>query len=505
MQGTSHSNLSRDADFFPGRRLRNESGTVATQVSHASMAESATASVTSIRSESVALSLGLSQYPRWLLVPLMLVVAGSPIPVASNRPEFWMLWAAVLLITLALYLGGLAARGKTVQVPLRSYPILGSLAIGFIIYSFVQALPLPFLAGEGADASTISIVPDATLLAAIRWTSYAVFFFLCLQVATSRRLARTMGWAAFFVVGLHSIYALVSFQYFGEAAYLGPEENGYADFVTGTFINRNSFATFAGMGFLTGLALLLRDALDTGRPGAKVAHALSTGGAQTGVLWLLLMIIFISIVASASRMGIVATGVGAVAVVFLMLRKYRNVSRQALFRASLVLAVLFGISLVLFGDTVLKRAIFLEAEFAPRLYLYAQTLELITSRPLLGFGLDSFEIAFQQVHQPPVSPDQLWDRAHSTYLSLWSESGLIIGSVPVLIVGIVLARLILVDLKQQRDFLRAIIAIGVIVQTGLHSLVDFSLEMPANVFLFIFLIAIATARKSDRNARRSTA
>ena len=505
MRGSNQAEYSDASDIYPAIRSRGERNPVTTPASHSTIQDGLGASVKSIRSESVAVASGLSQYPRWLLVPLILVLAGSPIPVASNRPEYWMLWAAILLITLALYLGGLALRGKAVQAPLRAYPILGTLAVAFIVYSFLQTLPLPFLDAEDGEPRTISIVPDATMLAAIRWTSYAIFFFLCLQVAASRRLGRTMGWAAFFVVGIHCIYALVSFQYFGDAAYLGPAENAYADFVTGTFINRNSFATFAGMGFLVGLALLLRDALETRRPGANAAHVLSAIGAQTGLLWLLLIIIFISIVASASRMGIVATTVGGVAVVFLVLRKYSDVSRTALLRAFLLLAVLFAISLFLFGDAVLKRSIFLEAEFAPRIHLYVQTVELIASRPLLGFGLDSFEIAIQHVHRPPVSPDYLWDRAHSTYLSLWSESGLIFGSLPALIVGIILARLILVDLKGSGDHLRAIIAIGVIVQTGLHSLVDFSLEMPANVFLFVFLIATAAARRPDRTARRSTA
>jgi O-antigen ligase len=431
---------------------------------------------------------------------IVLVITVSPILVASNRPDFWMLWTTVLFLSLAVYLASLAILDERLSFPLRSLKITGGAAFLFIGYAIAQSIELPIPpefkalpARPDITNRTISITPDATRLAAFRWATYAVFFFLCIQVARNRRRARFLGWVGFTVVGLQCGYAILSFRYLGDIGYLGPE-NGYHDFVTGTFINRNSFATFVGMGFILGLSLLLRETFrPTNRHGVLIYLA-SKDGLKSIVLWCLLGVLFFSLVGSASRMGMIATGVGSVLVTAIVLRKYRAGSNVSIGKVLGWLALLMAVGTLVFGETLLERAIYIQAESRSRIDLYSAVVDLIQLRPLLGFGLDSFEIAFQQVHEPPVSSDYLWDRAHSTYLTLWSESGILFGSLPILIVLIIGVRLAFKDMRQDRDAVFSIAALGVILQTGLHSLVDFSMEMPANIYLFLFILALAFAR-----------
>jgi O-antigen ligase len=129
--------------------------------------------------------------------------------------------------------------------------------------------------------------------------------------------------------------------------------------------------------------------------------------------------------------------------------------------------------------------------------LYTQVLEMIAARPWLGYGAGAFEVAYPLFHQLPVSADFVWDKAHSTYLGLWSELGLIAGSIPLIVFAMIAWLALRLSLKRRADWAAPAVALGVIVAGGVHSLVDFSLEIEANMFLLLALLAIGIARPEE--------
>jgi O-antigen ligase len=146
--------------------------------------------------------------------------------------------------------------------------------------------------------------------------------------------------------------------------------------------------------------------------------------------------------------------------------------------------------LALFGGRVLERISGIENDAESRVELYRQTWGMIMSRPWTGFGGGSFEQAFQLFHAAPLSTDVVWDKAHSSYLTLAAELGL-----PVAIgVLLLLARVGLHGVSTLRfpeAGRRVPLAVaGVILVAALHSLVDFSLEIQANAYLFAALLGI---------------
>ena len=130
--------------------------------------------------------------------------------------------------------------------------------------------------------------------------------------------------------------------------------------------------------------------------------------------------------------------------------------------------------------------------------LYAQVLGMIAARPWLGYGGGAFEAAYPLVHLPPVSPDLVWDKAHSTYLSLWAELGVIAGSIPMLLVAGIGADALRLYLRRRGDWACPAAAVSAIVVVAIHSVVDFSLEIEANVFLFLAILAVGVARRDER-------
>jgi O-antigen ligase len=380
------------------------------------------------------------------------------------------------------------------------YLTIAILGLVFVCFVFVQALPLGFeipftLSNTGLDISlnTISLAPSATMIAGLRWASYAVFFVLCLEITQNRSHARRLAWIVFVVVGLHALAAIASFRLFGLAAYLGLDSE-YPEAVTGTFINRNSFATFVGMGFVLGWTSLLRETSRRQTIGPRAAWILSPGTLRLAALWLLLLLTLAALLSTASRMGVAAALIGASAASILILKKSGTKKRPRLRRIALGGLGAGVLLLTAFGSVLLDRSIFVFAEAQTRLELYRIIMGMIVQRPLLGTGLDTFEIAIHHAYGPPLSPDLAWNRAHSTYLAHWSEMGLLFGSLPMLILCILAYRFMNDTRGVRQDYALSVAALAVILQTGVHSIVDFSLEMPANVYLFVLILALAFGR-----------
>ncbi|MGJ8585366.1 MAG: O-antigen ligase family protein [Marinosulfonomonas sp.] len=431
-----------------------------------------------------------------LTIGLLSVVALSPIPAGSNRPVFWMMWAAFIFAVFGIYLLTVSFRRQNLRTSVSQIPLLAASALGFVGFAVFQSLPVQFLfpfdlaVGPNAvELDTVSLSRDATRVAALRWASYAVFFFLMLQVVDNRARARRLGWIIFAIVAAHSAFALVSFRYFGDAFFWGPK-NAYSGVVTGTFINRNSFATFAGFGAILGYALLLHDFARGGERPRRFSMVISVAAIKSLTLWLFLTIILAALVASGSRMGLAATLAGLTVTTFLTIRRHASFSRRSILGLVAVIVATSAFVLVLFGGTVVERAIFTAPASITRLDIYGQVFELIQARPLLGYGLDAFELAFEQVHRPPVSPELIWDRAHSTYLSHWAEMGVVFGSLPILICLAIVWKFAATVRTKQRDYVLAVAGLGVMTLAAVHSLVDFSLEMSANVYLFLAILAL---------------
>jgi O-antigen ligase len=426
---------------------------------------------------------------------VVVVIALSPIPAASNRPGFWLIWAALILIVFGAYV--LLAR-KTGAGTARRYRWLGACAATFASFALLQTLPLAAVLPdvlrmwEGPRRS-ISLMPDATLVATLKWASYGLFFVLCAEVARNRDRARSLCWLAFYAVAVHAILAMGVFRFLGIDGYLGPDRY-FPGVVTGSFLNRNSFATFLGMGAILGLSLLLRDAA---RSGAGARRVWSPETLTVIVRWTLLILILAAIFMTASRMGVATTVAGTVLASVLILGKSGG-SRRRLFLLAGPAVLVAVAYIAFFGQPLVDRSVFVFAQADTRLELYRLVVGIIRDNPLFGTGLGTFEIAIENAYAPPLSPDFDWSKSHSTYLALWSEMGLLFGSLPMAIVAILAIRFASRDLRFHRDFLCAIVALAVIVQTSLHALVDFSLEIPANAYLFTFLLALAFGRVAHK-------
>ncbi|MEO1795391.1 MAG: O-antigen ligase family protein [Pseudomonadota bacterium] len=446
----------------------------------------------------------LNRHTAYILVAMVIL---APLPVGLNRPSLWLLWGGLTGVVALWYftMGAFADRER----PLLSarFPLLLGLALVIPAYAILQGLPLagfvpsgldwPITSGELGllDIETVSIVPWASFVAALRFATYILFAMLVIEVSGRGDRARVIGWAIFWGVVVHAIWALVALRFLGDVSLFG-DKTAYLGAATGTFINRNSFATFLGMGMVLGLALTFDRGNNVRMRRAKVGP-LSPERIETLACLIGVALIGLALILTQSRLGIAASVLGVAVCVFAMRLK----AGASVF---MTLAIIFGLggaavagALAIFGESVLERAVFLEGSLEDRLEGYALTWRLIEARPIYGFGFDSFRPAFELVHELPMNPNLVWDRAHSTYLSHWAELGLVVGSIPIVLGLLVVWRLLGVIWRREQDFALPVAALSALVVGGAHSLMDFSLEMPANVILLLAIIGLGLTHRAS--------
>jgi O-antigen ligase len=129
--------------------------------------------------------------------------------------------------------------------------------------------------------------------------------------------------------------------------------------------------------------------------------------------------------------------------------------------------------------------------------VYGFCVEAIRQRPLLGAGLGTFEDLFPSLRADDFYSWGVWDYAHSTILEIAVEMGLPVAAVVVIAV---LASLFILGgaaLRSEARSQRSLAAItGIAVLSYLHSLIDFSLQIPGYLVLFGILLGCGLARAS---------
>jgi O-antigen ligase len=341
-------------------------------------------------------------------------------------------------------------------------------------------------------AGAISLSPGSGFQSLIRLATYGGVFWLALQIGGDRRRARLF--IDFFILAgtLYAAYGILM-EFGGTPKILWVNKQSHIGWVSGTFVNRNTFATYTGLALLCAVGAYLFNFIELARRGRKGRNQLVTfwnAALVQGAPRLASILILLSaLLLSGSRGGIFAS-LAALAI-FLMLYGMVQSVRNRLFGliAGALLATLL-ITTVLIGDRIFWRLT--TDNIDPfRLKVYAQVWQAINSAPLTGFGLGSFERIFPLYAD--ISTSQL-DRAHSDWLEMifelgWPAALLWFG----LLAGLAL-KCLAGFFRRERDHLYPLAGFCAAMLVGMHALVDFSLQVPAVAATFAALLGLGVAQ-----------
>lgn len=430
--------------------------------------------------------------------PLIFILLFGPMFLGGHRPFFWALWASVALLVLLIYVF-LLARAKVYFVsPDKSLFVIGFLFFSFLLGVLAQLSPVDlylepvvFRARTGYEiiSNTLSLTPGDSFLGLLRWITYGILFFITLQINyRNEERARTLLRSVIIIIALYAVYSVLALYRFGDTI-LTLDKWAYKGFATGTFVNRNSFATFLGLGAIVSMCFLLEKPKDRDVPSNFAVSVKNFSDGRKPILIMCFLSTCLALSMTGSRMGIFATGIALLVVIGLQLRRKHFVTL-------LILLAAIGVPIIFFiiagTEETFDRVFSTDQAFDVRIGLYSDIIEMIMARPWFGYGLGSFEYAFPLFHSELVPTDLIWQLAHSTYLGNWVDMGILFGTIPVAIFFIIMIRLIMA-LRSGNTSVEVYSALGCLTLVGLHALVDFSMEIHAVAMYMVIILGLSYA------------
>ncbi len=434
-----------------------------------------------------------------------LLIMLAPLPFGMVHGLSQALFACLVLAAAAGYCLALLRAGRSPAVPLRwIWPETAAFAL-VMVWVAVQMLAVvpqawqhPFWAEAGEVlglelAGSISLTRGSGFAGLMRLATYAAVFWLALQWGRDRRRAGQLVAAVVLAATLYAVYGLVV-HFTDLRSVLWVEKTSYVQDLTGTFVNRNSFATYLGMALLAVTGFYLAGffrVLQSGRRGRdRLLHVLQQALVRAAPQLACLLILLTALLLTHSRAG-VTLSLAVLLVMALLFGPLRRAARTG-FRLTIgTMACAAAAALLLSGDGYLARLTATDLDREQRLHVYAQTWQAIGNAPCTGYGLGGFAQVFPLYAEPGVSN---YDKAHNDWLETVFELGWPAALVWFAILAGLALRCLLGFFQRRRDHVYPLLGFCASLLVGLHALVDFSLQIPGVAVTFAALLGVGAAQ-----------
>jgi O-antigen ligase len=251
----------------------------------------------------------------------------------------------------------------------------------------------------------------------------ASVFWLALQLCRDTGRAYVLLNAIAVIAAVYALYGLIAFAVApGSVLWLPTKfSRGY---VTSTFVDPDSYATYAGMALIVACGLILRCcrhevASEDGPARFKIPSFIEVAARRGALLLAISFVIAVSLLLFGSRGGIFATALGLF--VFGALSVQRRGSAVQVRREMIVLvAVLVAAVFLAFGDAFLGRMAEQGMGNENRMSLYRIIMGAIGHSPVSGFGYGTFADVFPLYRDRSMSVHGKWVTAHDTYLEVFA-------------------------------------------------------------------------------------
>lgn len=443
---------------------------------------------------------------RLLIVLFIVTVALCPLPLGSNRDWAWDPLAGIvgvlLVATAALAFADCEWRRRAFG-PARALLVPAVLFALVVVWCVVQLSGwTPVSWGSSLSASATLGLPESRHAIAfdseMQWTAllrlltYAGVFVLAAVFGSHAVDARRLLASIVVVATLMTLYSMAADAINGQAQFTGILLwTPFNPFFSGTFVNANNYADYAGLSAMAALVLAFRPASreesrESSRERWRRRLAVLSG---TGGLWFALAIVlFVGVLLSASRAGAMSLALALVA----MVAFYARGVIRAMLMMIVPLTIAAVVALTSSGDRLVEKSMRFVTESSAREAIYDVTLGAIALRPMIGWGMNSFEDVYS-VFQP-TSLVSSYDKVHNTYLELAFDLGIPAACALVLAVVWIAWRCAIGFWTRGRN--RELAALGVFgtVLAGFHSLFDFGLQIPAVTCTYVAMLGVAWAQ-----------
>ncbi|MCP3391797.1 O-antigen ligase family protein [Bradyrhizobium sp. CCGB12] len=435
---------------------------------------------------------------------LFFVAATAPFPFGSTNDlsiAFWCLCLGIAVIF---------APTRDLRRPhLWLLAGIGLIVVGYAFVLHEQLSDHPWVAPfqpiwkQASDLLGVPIAPSASIVKNEAFFALGaplaniLAIVLGITVGADRERARRLLWVIASSGALYALYGVLSFL-IEPTMILWREKKAYLPNVTGTFINRNTAAAYFGSCVVIWMILIVEQI----RPDLPkrsffwrgliqaLARALRE---QPGLAIVAGFLCLLAMFMTASRAGVILSLLTLIVAFTLQVRKDLRPRTGLLISLGAGLIIVLGL-LQLLGGQVGSRFETQNLVDEGRVEAWKSAVRIIAENPWFGTGLGTFERAFPPYRSSVISISGVWDAAHSTPLELASEVGLPLALLIALAWAIMLIFLTKGVFVRRRDVIIPLAALSTAALSSLHSMLDFTLQVPGYTIPFFALFGAGLAQ-----------
>jgi hypothetical protein len=426
----------------------------------------------------------------------------------SNELIAWGINAILFPGLAAVYEVSLLIRGESHSVGVRNIAVSAGLLAAVALWTYFQTLdwshsaiahPIWEMAAGALGRQTrgsISVNPDLTNLALLRLITVAAVFWTALQLCRNGLRAILLVKSLALIGCAYAAYGLVALS-LPTVGLPWLEDAAASGVVSSAFINRDSYATYAGLGLMTvaGLTLhLYGDELMERAISRRlaIAAAIETAGGKGAALLGAGFLISVALLLTGSRGGVSAAGLGLFVLAVLTPKRGEHRARLGVLIISGSLAV--AALLFVFGDPLVTSLKERGISDPNRVSVDLLTMRSILDIPFLGHGYGTFADVFPMYRDRSISVYGTWREAHDTYLEIFQGLGLVFGSMLLISVFLLVLRCVQGAITRRENAVVPRVAAGAAALVGVDALVNFSLQIQAVALTFAAILGAGVAQ-----------
>lgn len=429
----------------------------------------------------------------WLWLGAVLL---SPVWFGANTPLVWGAHAILFGLLFAAF--GISRRPLAVpirrlRVPLAALAVVGLWAAvqsaGLVPETWRHPIWRLASAALGEDVGgAVSVYPEAGRVALLWMATAVAVFFLAVQYGRDPRRARLVLLAVAVGGGAIAAYGLAVYVT-GNKSVLWQPKHAYLDALSATFINRDTFAAYAGTVLTVAFGFLVGEI-----GGLRPLRA--SGTARATALLLLGVIVVVAasaLILAGSRAGtaVAVIGVGSVSVL--------AAARSRSWRSVLVVGCAGGgLAAIGFaaasGSLLTQRLLWFDRDMNARLALDRSVIHAIAARPFSGYGFGTFKQAYPPFRALALQQSGRWEYAHNSWLEALMTLGVPVGLLLWLIFLWMLARCLAGASRRSEGAIYAVIGAAVGLLAAAQSLIDFPFQVQGFAIPLLAILGVAVAQ-----------
>lgn len=458
---------------------------------------------------------------------LMLAIALAPMFVGGNREWSWSVLLMLSCASLFFWALGYLKDGNMMRIPAGKIWYIRLPFLGLILWIFVQHIPMPEayshlahplwdMAREtiGADAisASISLTPDKTASYGVRLLGYGVMFWIALQIGRKRAHAMQIYFMIALISTIYAAFGLLSQQFphiwenLTANMQMGSGIKQDIGGISSTFLHPDTYGLYASLGILITVALLVQTVLRGTSALYKDLYLQEVRknvfSMQSYLIFVLLGIQIAALIASMSMTGWMNILVAGLAFFFMLgFSRGGRRSRWLFILTFLILSPLMLWMITFKGSNLVDQTTHIEHTSLSRQTLYESVAQISEDFSLIGSGYGSFESVFRIYRDSRVGPDitQQLDHAYNSYLENMLELGLPAALLFVFVIFAMAMLCLKGAILRRRNYIFPAAGFCATLMIAMHSMVDFSAEIPAITMTYIVVMGVACACSWSRD------